>query len=131
MFDRQLFLPQAIERDYPTVEARFHAMFHHWARSVSPPNWSALVRSLRSTVIGRGVTARRVETILVSVDVHTWLVVDVQSHTQSDELPGDDATPPTLDIDPQGKALLSCICGNSQSSRGQRSLDSPSQVHSV
>ena len=37
----------------------------------APPNWSALVRALRSTVIGRGVVARRVETILVSVDVHT------------------------------------------------------------
>ena len=45
----------------------------------------------------------------MSVNVHTWLVRDVQSHTQSDELPSDDATPPTLDIDPQGKALLSCI----------------------
>ena len=56
--------------------------------------------------------ARRVETILVSVDVHTLLVVDVQSHTQSDELPSDDATPPTPDIDPQGKVLSSCICGN-------------------
>ena len=87
-------------------------MLHHWARSVSSPNWSALVRALRSTVIGRGVIARRVETILVSVDVHTWLVVDVQPHTQSDELPSDDATPPTPDIDPQGKVLLSCICGN-------------------
>ena len=75
-------------------------------RSVSPPNWSALIRALRSTVIGRGVVARRVETILVSVDVHTWLVVDVQSHTQSDELPRD-VTPPTPDIDPQGKVLLS------------------------
>ena len=65
------FSPQAIERDYPTVEARFHAMLRHWARSVSPPNWSALVRALRSTVIDRGVIASEVETILVSVDVHT------------------------------------------------------------
>ena len=48
----------------------------------------------------------------MSVDVHTWLVVDVQSHTQSDELPSDDATPPTPDIDPQGKVLSSCIWGN-------------------
>ena len=105
------FSPQAIERDYLTVEARFHAMLRHWARSVSPPNWSALLRALRSTVIDCGVIASKVETILVSVDVHTQWVVDVsiiiQSHTQSIELPRDDVMPPTPDIDPQGKVLLS------------------------
>ena len=97
------FSPQAIERDHFTVEARFHTMLHYWARSTSPPNWSALVRALQSTAIGRVDIASRVETILVSVDVHTWLVVDVQSYTQSDELPSDDAKPPNFDIDPQGE----------------------------
>ena len=67
MFDST---PQAIEREHPTVEARFHAMLRHWVRRASPPpSWSALIRALQSPVMDQGGIAEEIKKMPVSVCV--------------------------------------------------------------